>query len=572
MALDYGIIGNCKTAALVKRDASIEWLCFPIFDSPSVFAKILDPGAGSFEIIPDGNYRTKQNYVKNTNVLETVFSNGTDEFAVIDYAPLEGDCIHRILKPLKGKPKLKIIYQPRLDYARGETVLRKKGPYLAAENKDKSIALFSNLDYGIIENSDQFELEKELFFVVGDGGTPSSDEIKQALENTLSYWREYLAFYKLPEFHKEEVARSVLTLRILTYEPTGAMIAAATTSIPEIAGGVRNWDYRYCWIRDGAFAASSLVKLGYMREAERFINFMKTAYLKNKTLQIMYKVDGGTNLEESTLDHLAGYKNSKPVRIGNAAFLQLQIDVVGELLALINDVYKKELDEEMSKFVRYLVDLATILRKKKDNGIWEFRNIEEHFVFSKLMSWVAIDRGIQLAERFKKPWPVDEWKAAREELRTEILEKGWNGKAFTMYYGSDALDASVLVMHHYGFIDPSDEKFVSTVKEIDKELNKEGFAFRYVMRDDFGKPQNTFILCTFWLIDALHATGEKQKAAQMLENMIKHSNHLGLLSEGIDMANKELTGNFPQAYSHTALINTVLRLSKQSSPDDTKSL
>jgi len=568
MALDYGIIGNCKTIALVKRNASMEWMCFPVFDSPSVFAKLLDPKGGSFEIIPHGNYEIRQNYIEDTNVLETVFSNGTDEFAVIDYAPLYGNSFIRIIQPLKGTPIITIVYEPRLDYARGRTILKIEKNHLVAKNKQHSIPLYSNADYKKIISQEPLKLEKELYFAIGEESEPNQKDISATLENTISYWRKYLSNYRLPELHKEKIVRTVLALKLLTYEKTGAIIAAATTSLPEIAGDVRNWDYRYCWIRDGAFAAASLSRLGHDEEAKRFVNFMKDLYLKNKTLQIMYKVDGGTDLHESTLDHLEGYRGSRPVRIGNAAFLQLQIDVVGELLALIYEVFTDELDADMEKFVRYLVELAVILRKKKDNGIWEFRNIEEHFVFSKLMSWVAIDRGIKLAERFRKPWPVEEWKAARDELKQEILEKGWNGKAFTMYYGSDALDASVLVMHRYGFLPPTDKKFIATVKEIDRQLNKEGFVFRYIIRDDFGKPKNTFILCTFWLIDALFAIGETEKAMDMFNNILKYANHLHLFSEGIDMERKELTGNFCQAYSHTALINTVLSISKHSSTHD----
>ncbi len=400
-----------------------------------------------------------------------------------------------------------------------------------------------------------------------------SDFIENELTKTIDYWREYTSARTIPEFYgKEEIIRSVLALKLLTYYESGAVVAAATTSIPEIIGEQRNWDYRYCWLRDASFAIHVFTKICSFEEAIGFLRFLvricTVCSLKGLNLSIMYGLEGEQNIKEETLDHLEGYNNSKPVRIGNAAFDQMQIDVTGEVLEavyrfFITYNYVEKMTDEQFNLLESLINHITRVWKEKDHGIWEFRDIKAHFVFSKLMCWVGIDRGIKIAEHFDKESPMEEWKRVRDEIKQEILTEGWNSKkrAFTMYYGSDELDASVLLMQHYGFISPKDEKYVSTVKAIEKELVKDGLVYRYRMKDDFGYPKNPFTIATFWLINALYAIGEERKAIEMFKNVLKYSNHLGLFSEDIDIETKELTGNFPQAYTHLALIDTAILLS-----------
>ncbi len=548
--MDYGIIGNNKTAALVKSDGSIDWLCYPRFDSPSIFGKLLDDDAGSFGI--RGNYKTSQQYIENTNVLETHFSNGEDEFVAIDFFAKEN--LFRILRPLKGRPKLSLVFNPRPDYARSDGKLSSENFILF----DK-FAMFTNLDNSIVLSGSEFELKEEIYFSVGKKKKYYKNQVNELLLKTISYWQNYIQSFNLPRELEDKIARSLLVLKLLTYQKTGAMLAAATTSIPEIPGEERNWDYRFCWIRDGSFAADIFAKLGSTMEAQRFINFIYRSFRRQEVIQIMYGIGGETMLEEFKLNHLRGFKNSRPVRIGNAAYYQDQFDIAGEFLALVWKL-KVDLNEDQLKFVKYLVEYAIDRLGKKDQGIWEIRYLHEHFTFSKLMCWVAIDRGIKIARYYNKAWAIDEWIVIRDQLREEILEKAWNGKAFGMYYGSDDLDSAVLLMPRYGFIDANDSRFISTLDEVDRVLAKDELLLRYSIKDDFGYMQTSFTISSFWYVEALHMSGETEKAKKMFEKLCSYSNHLGLFSEGIDFESKELLGNFPQAYSHIGLVNAAIQI------------
>lgn len=586
MTLDYGIIGNCKTAALIKENASIEWCCFPRFDGPSVFAKILDSKGGSFEIKPQGKYGIKQKYIEDTNVLQTTFYNNQSKFSVIDYFPLylenkklkQVKVIHRIIRVLEGRPKIKIVYNPKLNYARDDTKLYCEKDNIIATSGKESLYLYSNVDCEKILGNDAIKLDEDAFFLISYNKKEQEHEfdfIEDELNRTIKFWRGYLRERSIPRFYgQEKIIRSILALKLLTYYESGAVIAAATTSLPEVIGGERNWDYRYCWLRDASFAIHVFTKICSFEEAEGFLKFLMRictkCSLEGLNLAIMYGVEGEHNLKEEVLDHLEGYKNSKPVRIGNAAFTQVQIDIMGEVIEAIFRFsitynYVEKMTGEQFNLLKSLVNHVVRVWKEKDHGIWEFRNIKGHFVFSKLMSWVAIDRGMKIAEHFKKQCPIDEWKRVRDEIKEEILTKGWNSnkEAFTMYYGSDELDASILLMHHYDFISPKNPKFISTVKAIEKELVKDGLVYRYRMKDDFGYPKNPFTIASFWLIDALYAIGEKKKAIGMFKDVLRYSNHLGLFSEDIDIETKELTGNFPQAYTHLALIDSAILLSNK---------
>ena len=395
-------------------------------------------------------------------------------------------------------------------------------------------------------------------------------EARTYFDLTCNYWIDLLHKISVPDQYQEAVIRSFLTLELLTYKNSGAIVAAATTSLPEIVGKDRNWDYRYAWLRDASFAVDSFTKLCHFDEAEGFMKWIiKICLLCSLDLQIMYGVEGERNLEEKILSHLSGYKNSKPVRIGNGAYTQTQIDVVGEVLQaaylyFVYYHYTKELTFDQWDIIEGLVEYVISNWRDPDNSIWEFRNVKRHFTFSKLMSWVALDRGIKIAQIFHKEQVVSRWIKVRKEIQEDILKNGWNNQiqAFTQYYGSKEMDASLLLMPYFGFLEPNDHKIKKTVENISKNLVIDGLVYRYRSQDDFGIPENGFLPCNFWLADALFLTGEKDKAKKLFEKTLKYSNHLGLFSEHIKPETYEQTGNFPQAYTHIALINTATLLTQ----------
>ena len=374
--------------------------------------------------------------------------------------------------------------------------------------------------------------------------------------------------YKTPKFknYNSEILRSAMTLKLLTFEKTGAVLAAATTSLPETIGEVRNWDYRFCWIRDASMVIKIITKLGHKKIVKNFIDFIVNLIPdKNEKLQIMYGISGEKNLTEKILSHFAGYENSEPVRIGNAAYSQKQNDIYGILMDAIHfqiDKYREDNDkhEELWSIVKLIIWVVEKNWKLPDRGIWEFRNENKHFTFSKLLCWVAVDRAIKIAKIFKRKKSAEKWDMLRKEIKTDILENGWNKKkkAFTQFYGSNDLDASVLLMEQYEFIDAMDPKYISTVKAIEKELSFEGLLFRYKNIDDFGKPSSSFTVCSFWFAYSLFKIGEKEKSKKYFNELLSYSNHLGLFSEDLDFKSKRLLGNFPQAYSHLALIETAM--------------
>jgi GH15 family glucan-1,4-alpha-glucosidase len=590
MDLAYGIIGNCKTAALVSEKASIDWCCFPRFDSESVFAKILDEkNGGSFEIKPLGKYKIRQRYIKDTNVLETVFYNNKNKFKIIDFflryreknKIVKENKIHRIIKVLNGSPKVKIIYNPKLNYARATTKLKLQGNSIIAKNKKQILYLYSDITLKDILNKKPIRLKKNAYFVLSfneECNGHNIEIIEHELKKTIAYWHDFVNKARWTKFYKNEVIRSALVLKLLTYDETGAIIAAATTSLPEIIKGNRNWDYRYCWLRDSSFTINALTKICHHDEALDYMRYLRRIALtcdiskKNCDLdiQVVYGISGEKQLKEKILKHLSGYKNSWPVRIGNSAYKQKQIDVAGEVIDTIHEFYVhyryvKNIDDGVWRLVVHLVNYVIKEWKNKDHGIWEFRKIKEHFTFSKLLSWVTLDKAIEIAKFFKKKIDIQKWENAREEIKHAILRNSFNKnkRAFTMFYGSKDLDASVLLMPYYGFIDAKDEKMRGTIAAIEKELIYDCLVLRYKRKDDFGSPKNAFSICTFWFIDALYLNGQKKKAKFMFKNMLKYSNHLGLYSEDIDLNTKELTGNFPQAYTHIALINSAILLNRK---------
>ena len=577
MSLDYGIIGNCRTCALVKSNAAIEWLCLPRFDSPSVFGRLLDPKAGRCVIQPLGRHEVKQYYVHNTAILKTHFSNPEGAFSIVDFfpkfteKPKPPNHLIRCVKLEKGKPIMRIMYEPRPDYSRGDVRILEQDGQLVAKHAKQNIYLRTSLPLKQVSNV-TFPLENDFFMVISDEPIPAmtKDDINTVLRKTATYWEYFVKQTTTPMKYREQVVRSAITLKLLQYAPTGAFVAAPTTSLPEISGGVRNWDYRYCWLRDAAFTVNAFTGMSKFEETAGFMNFLETIcqwctkQQGTPHMQIMYGIDGRHKLPEQILDHLQGFRNSKPVRIGNAAYEQQQLDVAGEVLEALSFFYARyqyadRLPDTVWNLILMLVKQIQDTWQKKDNGLWEFRNIKEHFTHSKLMCWMGMKSAIDLARAFDKQAPFTEWKQLRDAIKEEILAKAWNEKkqAFTMYYESDALDASVLLMPLLGFIDANDPRMKSTIKAIEKEL-RDGccFVFRYKKVDDFGQPVNSFTLCSFWLVQALHMMGEQDLAKEIFEHLLTHTNHLGLYSEGLNPRTGELTGNFPQAFTHVAVVNT----------------
>ncbi len=583
--LDYGIIGNCKSAALISKTGSLDWCCLPNFDSAAIFAKLLDNEiGGSFEIKVDDNYEITQEYLWETNILSTVFDNGTDAFQLIDFMPRypreDGSFyappdIIRFLRLMKGKPKFKVVYKPKLDFAREQTYTVNKGNYIQSftkKGKYDSLYLYSSMDLDDILEGNEMTLSGNSYFLVGYHEklvNQSLDRSYLKFQRTKTYWMNWSAKTTRYSHYSNEIMRSALVLKALSYKKSGAVLAAATTSLPETIGEERNWDYRFCWIRDASMVIKVMAGLGHMKSARDFLQFIIDIIPdKDEKIQIMYGINREKELTEHILDHLKGYENSSPVRTGNAAYIQKQNDIYGILMEVIYQQFLQfetslENSEELWTVVRGIVKIVQKNWKKPDKGIWELRTEDRHFVFSKLLCWVAIDRAIKIGEVLRMGINDTKWKSLRSEIYQDIYENGWNEEvqAYTQFYGSSDLDASTLLMEQYGFIDAKDPRYVSTVRATEKELCKDGLMYRYKNKDDFGEPTSSFTICTFWLINSLFKIGEVKKAKELFDQLLSYSNHLGLFSEDIDFETKRLLGNFPQAYSHLALIETAANFS-----------
>ena len=580
--LDYGIIGNCISAALINKKGSIDWCCLPRFDSPSVFAKILDSKkGGAFEIITESNFDITQSYIEDSCILKTKFKNSKEEFEVIDFMPRFQDEkgyyhappeIIRLIKPIKGTPNVKFLYEPKLEYAQGTTSYENKKDHVVSYVDypvHDSLFLYSNGSYNDLVNKKFQSLDKIRFFCISYNEKLIIPKLSDSLldfERTKVYWFNWCSKTPIFEKYNNEILRSAMTLKLMTYDKTGAILAAITTSLPETIGEVRNWDYRFCWIRDASMVIRVISKLGHKRIVKNFIDFIVELIPdKAQKLQIMYGINGEQRLTEEFLDHLSGYKNSKPVRIGNAAYSQKQNDIYGILMDAIHAEIKEvksdfKRTEEIWSIVKGIVWVVKNNWMKPDKGIWEFRSEDLHFTFSKVLCWVAIDRAIKVAKIVGKEDAVKKWNPIKIAIKKDIETNAWNEKvkAYTQSYGSDYLDASVLLIEQYGFVDANEDRFISTVNVIEKELAYDGLLYRYKNKDDFGLPTSSFTVCTFWFIKSLIKIGQFEKAKRYFENLLNYSNHLGLFSEDIDFKTKRLLGNFPQAYSHLALIDTAL--------------
>jgi GH15 family glucan-1,4-alpha-glucosidase len=583
--LDYGVIGNCRSAALISSRGSIDWCCLPDFDSPSVFARLLDAEKGGFfDVEVEGEYRISQAYLGRTNILTTRFEGETDGFELIDFMPrykAEGGYYHcppeiiRYVRYLYGRARVHFRFEPRLNYARGRTTVSQMEEYLkftANEGQYESLYLYSSLDLAALRAGQEVTLEGDAWFLIGYNQkllALNANRVLLELERTRVYWLDWAERTVHFSGYTEAVLRSALVLKLLTYHKTGAILAAVTTSLPETIGGVRNWDYRFCWIRDASMILSMLTTLGHFNAARRFLQFIIGVIpYKDERVQIMYGIHGEKRLAEEELPWLAGYGGSRPVRVGNAAYLQKQNDIYGVLLDLIYRYFRLfrhtlANSEELWTIVRSLTRTVRNNWRRPDRGIWEFRSHLRHFTFSKVLCWVAMDRAIRIAQLLGKSAYVQMWSPVREAIRADILEKGWSPQvgAFTQFYGSSDLDAANLLMQDYGFLKARDPRYVQTVLKTRDQLSREGLVYRYRNADDFGKPTTAFAFCTFWMIKSLYLIGRRKEATCLFEKVLGYANHLGLFSEGIDFETKRLLGNFPQGYSHLALIDTAVTLS-----------
>ena len=583
--LNYGVIGNCRTAALISERGSIEWLCFPDFDSPSVFAALLDrTKGGSFGFdVPDG-YAVRQSYVPHTNILSTRFASDEGEFEVLDYMPCYRSFekehylpaeLYRYIRFVKGRPRFRIRYDPAPNYAQGEVRIRRTAgfieSYSSADNKDRQY-LYSSIPLQAVAGREEIRLEKDEFLLLSYNEKVIPIDIeREKIEycRTLVYWLNWTNRTRQYTCYNEVVERSMLVLKLLSYY-NGAMLAALTTSLPETVGEVRNWDYRFCWLRDASMSIETMFRVGHTGAARRFMKFIQSSFMSRHDYQIMYGIRGERKLTEVILEHLDGYKGSKPVRIGNDAYHQKQNDSFGYLMDLIWQYYRLmpgTLDEieDMWEMVKSI--LATVAEewRNPDKGIWEIRGEEQHFVSSKVMCWVALDRGARIAAKLGKEEFAARWREEAEAIRRDVMEHGWKSEiqSFSQAYGNLALDSSLLLMEPYGFIAANDPHYRKTVEAVRKALFRKGLMYRYNSEDDFGVPSSAFTMCTFWLIRALFVTGQRNEAKTLFSQVLRYGNHLGLFSEHLDFDTKEQLGNFPQAYSHLAIVNTALLFAEE---------
>jgi GH15 family glucan-1,4-alpha-glucosidase len=585
--LNYGVIGNGRSAALVSEKGSIDWCCLPDFDSSSVFARILDEQQGGyFGIETDEVCEVSQKYLNRTNILCTQFRSPKGAFEVIDFMPcyrtgvedyFTPSEIYRYIRPLSGKPMLRVRYYPALNYARDTVAHQVEEPYIRSYSElhpSDCIYLYSSFPLQDILDDTELAVDAQHFLVLSYTQklvTIDLNRVYLEYQRTKVYWLNWTNRSRKFELYTEEILRSLLILKLMTYQPTGAILAALTTSIPETIGEVRNWDYRFCWLRDASMSMDTLLRMGHAHAAQRFLGYIKHI-LKSKQdrFQIMYGIRGERDLHESDLPHLSGYAGSKPVRIGNAAYHQRQHDVFGYLLDVISKYYKYfpgTLDdiEEMWEIVQNIAGTVSEAWRNPDRGIWEIRERDRHFVSSKVMSWVAMDRATKIALLLRKKQTAVRWRQVADEIHDEVMLHGWNESlhTFTQTYDNTHVDASLLLMAEYGFISYEDVRYRSSVRKIKEDLFHNGLMYRYVNEDDFGRPTSSFTICTFWLIQALFRIGCKEEAREIFDQLLACGNHLGLFSEDIDFSTKRLLGNFPQAYSHLALINTAILFSEE---------
>jgi GH15 family glucan-1,4-alpha-glucosidase len=575
---DHGLIGDLHTAALVGNDGRLVWLPWPNFSAPSLFTAILDDErGGAWSLAPTDVTRSTQRYDGDTAILITAFETPTGRAELWDWmSPFDGEApghdLCRELRCVEGEIEVGGVFAPRPDYARSTPQLQAHADGLRFDAHGLTLQLASDPAWTI--DGDRAALNTTLRAgesvrcVLSSGPElVSLHALAADLDAARSFWQAWIARCRYEGPWRDLVCRSAIVLKLLTYAPTGAIVAAPTTSLPEWIGGERNWDYRYTWLRDASFTLTALCSLGYHEEEGRFYDWLaRIAEREDTPLQIMYGIEGEKELTERSLDHLEGYKQSQPVRIGNGAYDQRQLDIYGGVLdsALAYEHHQNVLSEAHWNALRDEIDYVCAHWDEPDQGIWEMRGPPQQHTFSKLMCWVTVDRGIHIAEHEGWEYDRDRWHSTRDAIRESIECNAWNADigAFTMAYGSTALDASVLTIPIVGFLPPTDERVRSTVKAIERELSRGALVYRYRAEDGLEGDEGAFLLCSFWLVDALTLIGEIEDARGRFEELIGYASTHGLLSEEVDPATGTALGNYPQAFSHIGLVNSALYLSK----------
>lgn len=582
---DYGLIGDMHSAALVSRDGSIDYCSLPFLDSPTIFASLLDDEkGGSYSIQPKGAFTSTQKYVHDTNILACTFKTDKGEAVLFDFMPVETEHlvapkehrIHRCLNVQSGTLEFRLTFIPRPNYASTIPSVTCQGHKITAFSHEHPLTLLHSLqdyttrecDNGRVVIEFSLSAEENACFNLIYGDYIDNGAVSCGLQENIDFWKNWL-HNCLGEHcaylggYTETINRSLLALKLLTFHPTGAIVAAPTTSLPEAIGEERNWDFRFTWLRDASFTLKALFSLGHITEADSFIRWLHATYRRHesKNIRIMYSIRGEEMLQEKELAHLKGYKNSKPVRIGNLAHIQNQWDTYGEVMdaALRLSDYAGKIDEELWPFFLDICNMALNNWKKPDDGIWEVRNGPCHFVYSKVMCWVALDRGVIIAKRYGFDAPVTTWIEEREAIKNDILEKGFdkNMNSFVQRYGSRELDASLLLLPLVNFLPFEDARIQGTINACMAELMRNGFVCRYKTDDGLEGEEGEFVLCNFWLIECLALSGRTEEAEALMKDTLRSANHLGLFSEEFNGSTNEMLGNFPQAFSHIGYINAV---------------
>jgi GH15 family glucan-1,4-alpha-glucosidase len=598
---DHGLIGDLQTAALVATNGTIDWFCCPRFDAPSVFGSLLDADRGGyFRVTPDtDDYVSRQLYLPGTAVLVTRFMTEAGVGEVVDFMPVaEGPAtdrhrIARIVRVVRGTMRFQGEMQPRFDYGRQahRTHVTRDGAVFETDDlvltlhrvgdpiaRDREHATTAELVGDGLRIATTLAAGEGTGMVLESGGAGprqvSRDELDEMLDETIAFWRRWLHRSTYAGRWREMVTRSAMTLKLMTYAPTGALVAAPTCGLPEQVGGERNWDYRYTWIRDASFSVYALLGLGYTEEAERFVAWLMDRVAESVgeasgPLKIMYRVDGSSDLAEETLSHLEGYRRSSPVRVGNGAADQLQLDIYGEAMDSIHlaDTHGLELGHRGWSQLAGMIDWVCDNWDQPEEGIWETRGGRKDFTYGRFQCWVALDRAIRLAQRHGRPAATGRWTEQRDRIYQQIMDRGWHAgqRAFVQHYETDVLDASLLLMPLMGFSAPRDPMWLSTLTAMDQALVSDSLVYRYdpsASPDGLRGSEGTFSLCSFWYVDALARSGRLDDARLTFEKMMTYGNHLGLYSEEIGLTGEQL-GNFPQAFSHLALINAAVNLDYQ---------
>ncbi len=591
MIEDYALIGDCETAALVSRGGSIDWLCFPRFDSHACFAALLGtPEHGRWLLAPAGPVTAVRRWYRgDTAVLETELTTADGVVSLLDFMPIRSGLpdLVRIVVGRRGRVAMRMELVIRFDYGSVVPWVRRVPGGISAVAGPDGLLLRTQVplrgeDFRTVADFDVAEGEEIGFDLTW---FPSHQEARQeldpheALRDTETWWTEWAAQCTVTGPWRDAVMRSLITLKALTYRPTGAIVAAPTTSLPERFGGMRNWDYRYCWLRDATFTLLALMSAGYTDEAAAWRDWLVRAVAgRPEQIHIMYGIGGERRLTELELAWLPGFEASSPVRIGNAAHAQFQLDVFGEVLDATHQGWKRGVphDDNAWRIDTALVNFLESAWREPDEGIWEVRGPRRHFTHSKMMAWVAMDRAVKGIEQFGLEGPVDRWRAIRDAIHQEVCARGYdaNQKAFVQFYGSPLLDASLLMMPLVGFLPVSDPRVRGTIEAIERHLARDGFVSRYQTTPEVdGLPtgEASFLLCSFWLVDCLELVGRHDDATRLFDRLLSIRNDVGLLAEGYDTDQRRLAGNFPQAFSHVGLINSALNLSRRRAPAGARS-